>query len=167
MFAPFFVVKSNMLVQGFFLWMTGPYLAAYITGTLMFVQNQLKMTIFACCFHPFCGNSLVPNTTARTGTVADNLMEQASIWCFFSIAQIGFMLYVIRDVLILHWGRASSDAKSSSIGTQQDADAPYLDLTFIWPMGVIVPDKVFVSEKFGLMWVTGFAKSTQSTRRIT
>eukprot|EP00041_Stephanoeca_diplocostata_P028457 m.807710 g.807710 ORF g.807710 m.807710 type:complete len:310 (-) comp23380_c0_seq1:2352-3281(-) len=102
MFAPFFVVKSNMLVQGFFLWMTGPYLAAYIT---------------------------------------DNLMEQASIWCFFSIAQIGFMLYVIRDVLILHWGRASSNAQSSSIATQQDVDAPYLDLTFIWPMGVIVPAK--------------------------
>lgn len=34
MFAPFFVIKPNMVIQGFFLWLSGPYLAAYITDNL-------------------------------------------------------------------------------------------------------------------------------------
>ena len=63
MFTPFLVLKTNMVIQGVFLWATGPLLAAYITP---------------------------------------NLFEQASIWCFFSIGQIGFMLYVVRDMLILN-----------------------------------------------------------------
>mmetsp|Transcript_20185 Transcript_20185/g.34485 ORF Transcript_20185/g.34485 Transcript_20185/m.34485 type:complete len:307 (+) Transcript_20185:52-972(+) len=70
MFAPFFVMKRNMVIQGIFLWLAGPFLASYITP---------------------------------------NLMEQASIWCFFSIAQIGIMLFIIRESLILNWGR--KDAK--------------------------------------------------------
>jgi hypothetical protein len=37
--------------------------------------------------------------------ISDNLMEQASIWCFFSIAQIGLMLFTIRKSLIANWGR--------------------------------------------------------------
>ena len=65
MFAPFFIMKRNMIIQGVFLFAFGPYLATYFTS---------------------------------------NLMEQASIWCFFSIAQIGIMLFVIREQLILHWG---------------------------------------------------------------
>lgn len=32
-------------------------------------------------------------------------MEQASVWCFFSIAQISTMLFLIRETLIVHWGR--------------------------------------------------------------
>jgi hypothetical protein len=32
-------------------------------------------------------------------------MEQASIWCFFSIAQISIMLFCIRETLIINWGR--------------------------------------------------------------
>mmetsp|Transcript_21059 Transcript_21059/g.62710 ORF Transcript_21059/g.62710 Transcript_21059/m.62710 type:complete len:302 (+) Transcript_21059:299-1204(+) len=108
MFAPFFVIKPNMVIQGFFLWLSGPYLAACIT---------------------------------------DNLQEQASIWCFFSIAQIGFMLYIIRDVLILHWGRASKDGDSAFIGAT-NGEAAHIDLRFIWPMAVIDPAKqVAVEEK--------------------
>jgi hypothetical protein len=37
--------------------------------------------------------------------ISKNLMEQASIWCFFSIAQISIMLFLIREVLIVNWGR--------------------------------------------------------------
>jgi hypothetical protein len=37
--------------------------------------------------------------------LSDNLMEQASIWCFFSIAQISIMLFLIRETLIINWGR--------------------------------------------------------------
>jgi len=66
MFAPFFVMKKNMIIQGIFLWAFGPLLASFITP---------------------------------------NLQEQASIWCFFSIAQIGIMLFLIREQLILGWGR--------------------------------------------------------------
>jgi len=39
--------------------------------------------------------------------LSDNLMEQASIWCFFSIAQISIMLFLIRETLIIHWGRGN------------------------------------------------------------
>lgn len=37
--------------------------------------------------------------------ISSNLMEQASIWCFFSIAQIAIMLFLIRETLIVNWGR--------------------------------------------------------------
>jgi hypothetical protein len=42
------------------------------------------------------------------GLITPNLMEQASIWCFFSIAQISIMLFCIRESLIIHWGRNKS-----------------------------------------------------------
>jgi hypothetical protein len=69
MFAPFFVMKWNMVIQGIFLWATGPYLASWITP---------------------------------------NLQEQASIWCFFSICQIGIMLLVIREHLVIVWGKTKT-----------------------------------------------------------
>lgn len=37
--------------------------------------------------------------------ITDNLMEQASIWCFFSIAQISIMLFLIREVLLINWAK--------------------------------------------------------------
>merc|ERR1712086_977350 len=58
MFVPFCVVKPGFLAPGFFLWLTGPYMAAWITP---------------------------------------NLMEQASIWCFSSISQIGLMLFAVSS----------------------------------------------------------------------
>ncbi|KAL0484604.1 hypothetical protein AKO1_003442, partial [Acrasis kona] len=42
---------------------------------------------------------------ATAGWITSNLMEQASIWCFFSIAQIAIMLFFIRETLIINWGR--------------------------------------------------------------
>jgi len=68
MYAPFFALyeKKGMVIQGLFLFFTGPFLAGLITP---------------------------------------NLMEQASIWCFFSIGQIACMLFLIREILILNWGR--------------------------------------------------------------
>jgi len=44
------------------------------------------------------------------GLISPNLMEQASIWCFFSIAQIAIMLFMIRETLITNWGRDSTHA---------------------------------------------------------
>lgn len=44
------------------------------------------------------------------GLITPNLMEQASIWCFFSIAQIAIMLFCIRETLIINWGRNSGHA---------------------------------------------------------
>jgi len=85
MFAPFFVMKwdrsswfkvifRGMIIQGAFLFLTGPYMAAWVT---------------------------------------DNLQEQASIWCLGSVLQIVFMLWVIRDKLILGWGRENEKPKAS------------------------------------------------------
>jgi len=42
---------------------------------------------------------------ALAGLITPNLMEQASVWCFFSIAQIAIMLFCIRETLITNWGR--------------------------------------------------------------
>jgi hypothetical protein len=81
MFAPFFALyeKKGMIIQGAFLFLTGPGLAAFITP---------------------------------------NLMEQASIWCFFSIAQICIMLFGIRETLVIHWGR--EDARRSLYAAKPD-----------------------------------------------
>jgi len=43
------------------------------------------------------------------GLITPNLMEQAYIWCFFSIAQISIMLFFIREQLLLVWGRNVTD----------------------------------------------------------
>eukprot|EP01110_Echinostelium_bisporum_P002091 TRINITY_DN14_c0_g1_i1.p1 TRINITY_DN14_c0_g1~~TRINITY_DN14_c0_g1_i1.p1 ORF type:complete len:271 (+),score=115.49 TRINITY_DN14_c0_g1_i1:618-1430(+) len=53
------------------------------------------------------------------GLITPNLMEQASIWCFFSIAQISIMLFFIRETLIIHWGR---DGVHQSLVKQKVAD---------------------------------------------
>jgi len=42
------------------------------------------------------------------GWISPNLMEQASIWCFFSIAQIAIMLFAIRETLIINWGKGGT-----------------------------------------------------------
>jgi hypothetical protein len=70
MFAPFLALyeKKGMVIQGLFLFLFGPIMAAFIS---------------------------------------DNLMEQASIWCFFSLAQICIMLFLIRETLIIHWGKGN------------------------------------------------------------
>lgn len=46
--------------------------------------------------------------------ISDNLMEQASIWCFFSIAQIAIMLFLIRETLIIHWGKGNISVMGKS-----------------------------------------------------
>ena len=45
--------------------------------------------------------------------ITENLMEQASIWCFFSIVQIATMLFLIRETLIIHWGKKELSIKTS------------------------------------------------------
>eukprot|EP00042_Codosiga_hollandica_P048403 m.542609 g.542609 ORF g.542609 m.542609 type:complete len:290 (+) comp57656_c0_seq39:634-1503(+) len=84
MFAPFFALyeKRGMVVQGIFLFVFGPYLASWVSG----FPSLLAMG----------------DTTNNPGP---QLMEQASIWCFFSIAQIAIMLFLIRETLITNWGK--------------------------------------------------------------
>eukprot|EP00605_Chrysophyceae_sp_TOSAG23-4_P000352 GSChrysophyteH1.ASY1.ANO1.399.1 assembled CDS len=80
MFGPFFALyeKKGMVIQGLFLFLFGPVLAAVIS---------------------------------------DNLMEQASIWCFFSLAQICIMLFLIRETLIINWGKGNiSVMKKDALG---------------------------------------------------
>lgn len=42
------------------------------------------------------------------GLITSNLMEQASIWCFFSIAQIAVMLFMIRKTIVKNNGKTKS-----------------------------------------------------------
>jgi len=86
MYAPFFALweKRGMIVQGIFLFATGPMFAAYWT---------------------------------------DNRQEQASIWCWASIFQITAMLFLIREGLILNWGKdRSSGADSRSVMGDKDKE---------------------------------------------
>jgi len=46
------------------------------------------------------------------GFITPNLMEQASVWCFFSMAQIAIMLFFIRETLVVNWGRGGNKSKS-------------------------------------------------------
>ena len=89
MFVPFCVVKPGFLAPGFFLWLTGPYMAAWITP---------------------------------------NLMEQASIWCFFSISQIGLMLFAVSSMMV---GRADDKPE----------ETPHIVFFGPWPMDVYDPTK--------------------------
>jgi hypothetical protein len=43
--------------------------------------------------------------------ITDNLMEQASIWCFMSIAQIAIMLLLIRNTLMTNWAKQPAAIK--------------------------------------------------------
>lgn len=60
--------------------------------------------------------------------ISDNLMEQASIWCFFSIAQIAVMLFLIRETLLVNWGRGNisvlkaTETKEEQSENEEDDD---------------------------------------------
>lgn len=45
--------------------------------------------------------------------ISPNLMEQASIWCFFSIAQICAVLLIIRKKLVLNQGKVAGESSKS------------------------------------------------------
>ncbi len=55
------------------------------------------------------------------GLISPNLMEQASIWCFFSIAQIAIMLFCVREALIINWGRSGHQSLVSGSSTADKA----------------------------------------------
>jgi hypothetical protein len=57
-------------------------------------KGMVLQGVFLFAFGPYLASLITPN-----------LMEQASIWCFFSIAQIAVMLFCIRETLIINWGR--------------------------------------------------------------
>lgn len=87
MFAPFFALyeKKGMVVQG-------ACRAGQGGGVGCF--GSPSSGIFLFLFGPYLA-----------GLISPNLMEQASIWCFFSIAQIAIMLFFIRETLITNWGK--------------------------------------------------------------
>jgi len=59
-------------------------------------RGMITQGLFLFAFGPYTASLITPN-----------LMEQASIWCFFSIAQIAIMLFLIRETLIVNWGKGS------------------------------------------------------------
>jgi len=71
-----------------FFCMFAPFFALYEK------KGMVIQGIFLFAFGPYLASWITPN-----------LMEQASIWCFFSIAQIAIMLFFIRETLIINWGR--------------------------------------------------------------
>lgn len=79
MFVPFFIIKRNMIIQGVFLFITGPFLASFITN---------------------------------------NLFEQASVWCFFSIAQISIMIFLIRETLLINWKKGGKESVYTKKGAE-------------------------------------------------
>merc|ERR1712110_198829 len=70
-------------------------------------RNMIIQGSFLWAAGPFLASWITPN-----------LMEQASIWCFFSIAQIAIMLFIIRDQLILSFGKSSSGDKNRVVGAK-------------------------------------------------
>ncbi|KAL0478691.1 hypothetical protein AKO1_008289 [Acrasis kona] len=87
-----------------------------------------------CMFAPFIalyekkgmlieGALLFLTGPVAAGFVTNNLMEQASIWCFFSMAQIGVMIYFINDRLVLIWGREGSLLSKKNLKTINFEDA--------------------------------------------
>jgi len=61
--------------------------------------------------------------------ITPNLMEQASVWCFFSIAQIAIMLFCIRETLVINWVRDghSSLLKRDTSATKVQTQSPKLN----------------------------------------
>jgi len=59
-------------------------------------KGMVIQGIFLFAFGPYLSSWITPD-----------LMEQASVWCFFSIAQISIMLFCIRETLIINWGKNS------------------------------------------------------------
>lgn len=55
--------------------------------------------------------------------ITDNLMEQASIWCFFSISQIAIMLFIIREQLIVGWGRNKDNKRFTVFDNKSNGKA--------------------------------------------
>lgn len=106
-------------------------------------------------FAPFCvvkinnviqGLFLFAFGPALASYITPNLMEQASIWCFFSIAQIFVMVLIITNIVT--GGRLVATSRHYpaypfimiiSASTKDNRPAPYMDLRFIWPMGVVEP----------------------------
>eukprot|EP01104_Vermistella_antarctica_P006776 TRINITY_DN17480_c0_g1_i1.p1 TRINITY_DN17480_c0_g1~~TRINITY_DN17480_c0_g1_i1.p1 ORF type:complete len:281 (-),score=86.45 TRINITY_DN17480_c0_g1_i1:15-836(-) len=72
-------------------------------------KNMWIQGIFLWATGPFLASYITPN-----------LQEQASIWCFFSIAQIGIMLFLIREQLLLTWGRDKKHIGDGSIVSGKD-----------------------------------------------
>merc|ERR1712000_663746 len=76
--------------------------------------------------------------------ISPNLMEQASIWCFFSIAQISIMLFLIRETLVIHWGKNISvfDSKKKEAKAAESCrdfvNCEYCKLTRrVWPSSLM------------------------------
>jgi len=95
MFGPFFIMKRNMIIQG----------KRNFVILVICSQRNLFQGVFLWLAGPYLAS-----------WITDNLMEQASIWCFFSIAQIAIMLFIIRDQLILSFGKKDSNAPQNTNG---------------------------------------------------
>lgn len=81
----------------------GAGIHSFLMFAPFFALYEKKGMIIQGCFLFLFGPVLA-------SAISDNLMEQASIWCFFSIAQICTMLFLIRETLIINWGKGNISA---------------------------------------------------------
>jgi len=56
--------------------------------------------------------------------MTSNLQEAASIWCLFSLAQIGTMLFLIREKLLINYGKGNVSVMATSGGKKAEEGAP-------------------------------------------
>jgi len=101
----------------------GAGIHSFLMFAPFFALYEKKGMILQGCFLFLFGPVLA-------SAISDNLMEQASIWCFFSIAQISIMLFLIRETLIINWGRGNiSVFKKDAAGKEKkDDDAHTTDV---------------------------------------
>jgi len=86
----------------------GAGIHSFLMFAPFFALYEKKGMILQGCFLFLFGPVLASLFTS-------NLQEQASIWCFFSIAQISIMLFLIRETLIIHWGKNISVFDSKKV----------------------------------------------------
>jgi len=95
----------------------GAAIHSFLMFAPFFALYEKKGMVIQGCFLFLFGPALA-------GWISPNLMEQASIWCFFSIGQIAIMLFCIRETLITNWGRDGTHASLLTGKTARGKVAP-------------------------------------------
>lgn len=125
-------------------WLRGPHLCTYKTAQMVHLGWSIPMAdpsynIMGAGIHSFLmfapffamyhkkgmvlqGIVLFTTGPLLAAAITNNLMEQASVWCFFSIAQIATMLFLIRETLLLNWKKDGTTESYSIFGKGQRRD---------------------------------------------
>lgn len=125
-------------------WLRGPHMCTFKTPDMVHLGWSVPMAdptynIMSAGVHSFMmfapffamyhkkgmvlqGIVLFTTGPLLAAAITSNLMEQASVWCFFSIAQIATMLFLIRETLLLNWKKDGTTESYSIFGRGQKRD---------------------------------------------